>query len=132
VGKRSLADIVYDKELDRMRMLKGFPELPAVRREMTRTLRSITAVDGQFLHNLITHFVDHWESCPKPHDLTERAGAMRSGLKKPLGSASCLKCGGTGWVQSTRTVKVHGFEPYEADFSEHCACAPPLPRQEAS
>jgi hypothetical protein len=45
---------------------------------------------------------------------------------------SCLKCDGTGYIHSIRVVRLPGFEPYEADFSARCTCAPALPKREAS
>jgi hypothetical protein len=133
MGKvHSLSDDVYNKELERMRMMKRFPELPTAKQEMIRVLRRITEHDKQFLHELITFFVDNGERCPTPHELIERAGNMRTRVHKPLGNPACLKCGGSGWVRTTRTVRVSGMEPYEADCSTRCLCAPALPKQGAS
>ena len=129
MGRRPqlLADSTYEKELERLRMLKSFPELPIARQEMIRAMRAITATDARFLHDLITHFVDLWQTCPLPLDLRQRAGAMRKGESKALGSPSCEKCGGSGWLHSVRKVHVSGMEPYYADCSERCLCAPPAP-----
>jgi hypothetical protein len=117
-----LEDEFLNKELDRMRMMKRFPELPAARQEMIRTLRHISE-NRTFLHELITFFVDGCERCPVPHELRERAGIIRSAEAKPLGNPHCEKCGGTGWIHSTRTVKLPGMQPYEAESSERCNCS---------
>jgi hypothetical protein len=126
--KNSLSDDVYEKELDRMRMLKRFPEMPSARQETIRVMRRITSESRSFLHELITFFVDNAERCPTPHELIERAGIMRATENKPLGDPACLRCTGTGYVRGTRMVTVPGMEPYEADYSARCACAPVAPQ----
>ncbi|HEY6371529.1 MAG TPA: hypothetical protein VIX37_13195 [Candidatus Sulfotelmatobacter sp.] len=121
---KTLTDTVYGQELDRLRMLQGFPEVPAARQGMVRALRRITC-EKSFLHELVTYFVDNAERCPAPEELSQRAGILRaSGERKPLGSVSCLKCNGTGWVHFTKTITAGGMEPYEAEFCLRCACAP--------
>jgi hypothetical protein len=126
-----LTDEIYHAELDRLRVLTKFPEVPNAQREMIRALRRITETDLKFLHSLITGFVDTADTCPMPSDLYEEANRRRAGKEKPLGNSSCLKCGGSGWVHNTRTVHVSGMEPYEAEFAERCACAPVAPKVEA-
>jgi hypothetical protein len=122
--KKLLEDKIYHAELERLGGLRKFPEVPAFKQEMIRAMRRITECDKEFLHRLVTYFVDNADICPTPHELIQAAGDLRE--KKPLGSASCLKCGGTGYVHSVRTVRISGMEPYDADFSERCACAPPI------
>ena len=121
--KKPISDELYRKELDRLRMLPKFPEVPTTQQEMIRVLRRITETDVRFLHELITGFVDAAEACPRPCDLYERASAMRGEwATKPLGDPACPSCGGSGWLRGTRTVKVPGMQPYEADYSERCTC----------
>jgi hypothetical protein len=125
-----LEDKVYADELDRLRLLAKFPEVPNAQREMIRALRRITETDRKFLHDLITGFVDTADTCPMPSDLYEEANRRRAGKEKPLGNSSCLKCGGSGWVHFTKTVNVTGMESYEAEFAVRCACAPVAPKVE--
>lgn len=121
---RLLSDEIYNDELDRMRMMKRFAEVPAARQEMIRALRRVSQNDKLFLHDLITFFIDNAERCPTPHELIERAGIMRASKSKPLGSPACEKCYGTGYIHTTRIVKISGMEPYEAECSMRCDCAP--------
>jgi hypothetical protein len=121
-----LNDSDYYEELDRMRMMKRFAEMPAAKQELIRALRKITETDKSFLHNLITFFIDNCEKCPTPRELYERAGLMREAMRGPLGNADCPDCHGTGWIQTVRTVRLPGMEPYEADCSQRCTCAPPV------
>jgi hypothetical protein len=117
-----LKDEVYHAELDRMRMLPRFPEIPAARQELIRSLRQVTG-NREFLHSLITHFVDHAEHCPTVSELSDRARIMRYADHAHTGNAACSQCGGTGWVRGVRTIKVPGMEPYEAEYSKRCQCA---------
>lgn len=121
---KPIPDESYRIELDRLRILPKFPELPAVQQEMIRAMRHITTTDSAFLHDVITHFVDNSLRCPTPHELFEYVGNLRHRASKPLGSPSCLKCGGTGWVHYSRTVEVAGLEPYEAEYARRCDCVP--------
>jgi hypothetical protein len=118
---RPLKDEVYGSELDRMRMLARFPEVPVARQEMMRAMRMITRDNRTFLHEIISFFVDNGERCPTPHELNERAGLMRNAAK-PLASPSCLQCGGAGWVHGSKMVRVAGMPPYEAEYTARCAC----------
>ena len=122
-----LKDKLFNDELDRMQMMKRFPEGEIARQEMIRTMRTIGADNSKFLHELITFFVDNYPRCPTPHELIERTGIMRTAAYKPLGKAGCLKCSGTGWVHTRRRVKITGMQSYDADFAERCECAPPAP-----
>jgi hypothetical protein len=126
---RPLRDEIYGAELDRMRAMPRFPELPALRQQMIRVMRSVTQ-SREFLHNLITFFVDHNEQCPTPTELYERADAMRANDAKPQGNPSCPKCGGTGWMHGTKLVTLPGMEPYEAEYSGPCKCTRVAARQE--
>jgi hypothetical protein len=119
--QRPLKDEVYGAELDRMRAMVRFPELPSLRQQMIRVMRATTN-NRDFLHALITYFVDHSEQCPTPTELSERANVMRTSEAKPQGSSTCMKCGGTGWVQGTKMVTVAGMPPYEAEFAAVCTC----------
>jgi len=119
---RPLKDEVYGAELDRMHAMTRFPELPALRQQYIRVMRSITN-NRDFLHALITYFVDHNEQCPTPTELFERADVMRKSETKPQGNPACLKCGGTGWVHGTKLVTVAGMPPYEAEYSGRCRCS---------
>jgi hypothetical protein len=124
-----IADEVYHAELDRLRVLAKFPEVPNAQREMIRALRRITETDMKFLHNLITGFVDTADTCPMPSDLYAEANRRRTGYQKPLGNPACLKCNGTGWVYFTKHVDpLHDGIGYEADYSARCTCAPAIPR----
>jgi hypothetical protein len=129
VPKKFITDEIYHEEMDRLRMLAKFPEVPVNQQDMIRTLRRISETDKQFLHDLISYFVDNATLCPKPHDLFDRASAMRTTGQKPLGNPACLKCNGTGWVHFTKHVDpLHDGIGYEADYSARCKCAPPIPR----
>jgi hypothetical protein len=122
LNPRPLKDEVYGAELDRMRAMVRFPELPALRQQMIRVMRSVTN-NRDFLHALITYFVDHGEQCPTPTELSERANVMRASEAKPQGNPACEKCGGTGWAHGTKMVTVAGMPPYEAEYSGRCSCA---------
>ena len=119
---RPADDKFFNDELDRMRMLKRFPELPTARQEMVRTLRHISE-NRNFLHELVTFFVDSCDRCPTPHELRERAGIMRSAEAKSMGNPNCEDCHGTGWITTTRKVEISGMQPYEAEASKRCRCA---------
>jgi hypothetical protein len=123
-------DDVYAKELDRLRILRRFPELPAGQQDMVRTLRRITDKDVEFLHDLISWFVDNVETCPRPADLSNRAGEMRHREQKTLGNPACLKCDGTGWIHGTTRIRVKGLDPYDADWAKRCDCRPAPPPRE--
>jgi hypothetical protein len=129
--KKFLADDFYAEQLERLSGLQGFPLMPAAQADMKRALRRVSETDGQFLHRLVTQFVDDPSGrCPKPGELIAQAGQWRQHEKKSLGNPACMKCGGSGWISVTRMVQVSGMQPYSADFAERCQCAPPTPRQE--
>jgi hypothetical protein len=132
MAKKPLDEKIYHQELDRLESLHKFPQLPAFRQEMIRAMRRITECDKEFLHRLVTYFVDHADVCPTPHELIQAAGELRSRHEKSLGNPSCMKCGGTGWVRSVRTVRVPGMTPYDADCAERCGCAPPAAKPDAA
>lgn len=117
-----LKDTVYNTELERLRMLPHYPEIPAARQELIRSLRQVTG-NREFLHSLITHFVDHGEHCPSGSELADRARIMRFADHAHTGSAACTQCGGTGWIRGVRKIKVPGMEPYDAEYSQRCQCA---------
>jgi hypothetical protein len=126
-----LDDAFYATQLERLSGLRGFPLIPAAQADLTRALRRVSETDGEFIHRLVTQFVDDSAGrCPKPGELLHQAGQWRQHKQTSLGNPACLKCDGTGWVSGTRMVKVKGVEPYEADYSERCLCAPPVPRGE--
>jgi hypothetical protein len=120
--RKVIEDVVYEYELDRMSQLAKFPAVPVVRQEMIRTLRHITEVDRDFLHALVSYFVDHGKTCPLPRELREQAGKMRYAAAKPLGGEDCPKCHGTGFYHTTKRVQIPGLEPYDAECSEPCRC----------
>ena len=117
-----LKDEAYNTELDRMRMLPKFPEIPTARQELIRGLRQVTG-NRDFLHSLITHFVDHGDHCPTVTELCDRARIMHHSHQGHTGSAACVQCGGTGWIRGTKTITPPGMEPYEADYTRRCQCA---------
>lgn len=119
---QQLKDAVYYDELDRMRSLKRFPEVPVARQEMVRVMRDIATENRVFLHDLITFFVDECDRCPTAHELRERAATMRAAKAGPLGKKNCPQCGGDGWVRGVKMVKVSGMAPYEAEYSAVCSC----------
>jgi hypothetical protein len=121
-----LSDEFYGKQFERLSGLTGFPMVPAAQTDLKRALRRITDTDANFLHRLITRFVDGpGGRCPTPAELVQSAGQSREKGHKPLGSPSCMACNGTGWVSFRKMVSVAGAEPYEAEFARRCACAPP-------
>jgi hypothetical protein len=130
--KKLLVDDFYTNQLERLSGLQGFPLMPAAQVDLKRALRRVSETDEQFLHRLVTQFVDDPAGkCPKPGELIALAGQWRHHEKKSLGNPACLKCNGTGWVSGTKMVEVAGMDPYEADYSIRCQCAPPAPRQES-
>lgn len=119
-----LADKVYSEEMERLAGLAGFPLVPAAQADLKRALRRVAESDLKFLHKLITQFVDDPSGrCPKPGEVLHLAGQWRQTEQKPLGNPACLKCNGSGWVSSTKRVKVPGMPPYDAECAERCECA---------
>jgi hypothetical protein len=121
-----ITDEEYREQLERLRILPKFPELPASQQDMVRTLRRITEGDFRFLNRLISWFVDNGSICPKPVDLTKRAMLMREFSDKPLGNPGCPDCGGTGWITGEKMAYPGGVEPYMASWAKRCRCAPPV------
>lgn len=119
---KQLEDGFYDKQISRMTNLAKFPMVPEAYKEVRRALRRISETDEGFIRKLITDVVDTNETCPTPAQLIRRAGEMRAAAQKPVGNPDCEQCHGSGFVSTTRRVKVAGLEPYDADIAEACAC----------
>ena len=120
--KKQLDDALYDREIERMSNLTGFPHIPSAQLAYRRALRRITETDKEFLHNLITEVVDSAAGCPTPVALIQRADAIRHRAHAPAGNAGCERCGGAGYVTIIRQVNLPGLEPYESEFAAVCTC----------
>lgn len=120
--RKRLEDAVYDREIERMANLAGFPHLPAAQLEYRRVLRRITEMDKEFLHNLITDLIDSTTVCPTPADLIQLAGAKRQRASQTVANVDCPHCQGLGYITVTRQVRISRLEPYDADFARPCQC----------
>jgi len=112
----------YDEQIERLSNLPRFPQVPATKQEYRRVLRRISESDSTFIRRLISDVVDTNEKCPTPAELLRRAGDMRQRNPSPMGNPECDRCGGTGFIHSTRRVNIKGVAPYDAEVSEPCSC----------
>jgi hypothetical protein len=119
--QKLLEDATYDEQVERLSGLKEFPLLPGAQKELRRALRRITETDLDFLKRLIADIVDTATICPTPHELIQRAGAIRNRRSHTLGNPDCPKCHGTGFVAFTRRIRGACGE-YDYDFASSCQC----------
>lgn len=120
---KKLDNGTYEREIQRMSHLRGFPHVPRAQLDLRRAMRRITDCDSVFLHRLIGEILAAGDTCPTPHELQERASGMRRrSTSGGGGRVDCPECHGTGYVHRTRMVNPPSLPPYEADVSERCRC----------
>jgi hypothetical protein len=76
----------------------------------------------RFAEELVTAFVDDGGSCPDVRAIKSRAyELLHPGDRGPIGQASCMRCGGSGFV-SIQKLKKWNDKMIRYDYAAPCRC----------